>query len=61
MLTPDNPLDHDLFNVPLTLTVKGSIQKATQDGKPLPMTHLNGKTLLDINPNGGKIHLKLKK
>ncbi len=61
VLTPHNPLDHDLFNVPLTLTVKGSIQKATQDGKSLPMTHLNGKTLIDINPNGGKIHLKLKK
>ena len=61
VLTPHNPLNHVLFNYPLTLTVKGSIQKATQDGKTLPTTHLNGKTLLDINPNGGKIRIKLKK
>ena len=57
-VTPTMPLDKQLFNHPLTLVVNGSVKEATQNGRTLTLTAKNGKTLLDIDPHGGKIKIQ---
>ena len=44
-----------LFNHPLTLIVNTHVESATQDGKELKLAHKGDKTLIDINPHGGRI------
>ena len=60
-VTPKNPLDKKLFFHPLTLVVSGEAVEAKQGKKQLPLTRKGDQTLLDIDPNGGKIQIKLKK
>lgn len=58
-VTPKNPLDKNLFYHPLTLVIDGEAMEAKQGKKSLLLTRKNGKTLFDIDPNGGKIVVKL--
>lgn len=57
-IVPHLSLDKHLFTHPLTLVVDYKIGKAKQDGKRLKVIYKNGKSLIDINPNGGKIWLQ---
>ena len=59
-IIPSMPLDAKIFCQPLTLVVDGNAIEATQDKKSLPLTKRGEQTLFDINPNGGKITIKLK-
>lgn len=59
---PTLPINHELFNLPLTMIVGGKkkISRATakQDGKPLEVIIRNDGTIqLDFNPHGGEIHI----
>ena len=56
---PKMPLEKRLFNHPLTLVVNGNVSEAMQNGKRLALTAKNGKTLIDIDPHGGKIKMKM--
>ena len=58
-VTPKMPLDKHLFNHPLTLVVNGNVSEAVQNGKRLMLTPKNGKTLIDIDPHGSKIKMKM--
>lgn len=58
-ITPKMPLDKHLFNHPLTLVVNGSVSEAMQNGKHLMLTPKNGKTLIDIDPHGGKVKIQM--
>ena len=58
-VTPKMALEKRLFNHPLTLVVNGSVSEAMQNGKHLMLTPKNGKTLIDIDPHGGKIKMKM--
>ena len=59
-VTPHNPLDKKLFFHPLTLIVDGEVVEAKQGKQKLALTRQDHKTLLDIDPNGAKIQIKLK-
>lgn len=58
-VTPGMPLDKHIFNHPLTLIVDGNVAEATQHGRKLAVTVMNGKTLVDIDPYGGKIKMRM--
>ena len=58
-VTPKMPLDKQLFHHPLTLVVGGYVSEATQGGKKLVLTPKNGKTLVDIDPHGGKVKMRM--
>lgn len=58
-VTPKMALEKRLFNHPLTLVVNGNVSEAMQNGKRLALTAKNGKTLIDIDPHGGKIKMKM--
>lgn len=60
-VTPKNPLDKKLFFHPLTLVVSGEAVEAKQGKKQLPLTRKGDQTLVDFDPNGGKIQIRLKK
>lgn len=60
-VTPKNPLDKMLFFHPLTLIVEGEAIEARQGKQKLLLNRKGDQTLLDIDPNGGKIQIKLKK
>ena len=51
-------LDKKLFFHPLTLVVDALVVEATQGKKKLPVISKDGKSLIDFDPNGGKIILK---
>ena len=59
-IIPSMPLDAKIFCYPLTLVMDGNAIKASQDKKDLPLKKKGEKTLFDIDPNGGKITIKLK-
>lgn len=63
IVVPSVSLDKELFNMPLTLCVKGACGRkaiaATQDGKTLPVIRENGRTILDFDPYGGTIEIIL--
>lgn len=57
----DNPLDKRIFNYPLTLIIQSTrVKGVDQDGRRLPLSHKGQTTLVDIDPNGGKILIRLK-
>lgn len=64
-IAPQLPLDKKLFNYPLTMIVSGkSISRATasQDGKPLNVKLVDkDKMMVDFNPVGGVVDLRIKK
>lgn len=61
IVTPTLSLDKKLFYQPLTMIVQQNLLSATQDGKQLSITNKNNHSLIDFNPHGGKIILKIKK
>ncbi len=59
-ITPTNPLDKKLFFHPLTLVIDGEALEAKQGKKNLPTKLKGNSTLVDIDPNGGKVTVRLK-
>lgn len=59
-ITPHSPLDPKLFCHPLTLIIPAEATEAKQGKRKLTIVRKDDKTLLDIDPNGGKITIKLK-
>ena len=63
IVTPSLSLDKELFNMPLTLCIDGADGKtataATQDGKELDIVQKNGHTVVNFNPYGGSVEIKL--
>lgn len=64
VVTPSLSLDSQLFNHPLTLILNlnlgNRIKKAWQNGKRVSVRKWNEKYLLEFNPHGGSIRVKLK-
>lgn len=61
-VTPRLNLDRRIYNHPLTLVVPApGITEATQDGRRLDVTVRGGKAVMDFDPYGGKIEMKVKK
>lgn len=60
IITPKMLLDEKIFNHPLTLMTEGDIKEVVQENKNIPFTKKENMTFFDINPNGGKIIIKLK-
>ena len=59
-VTPQIPLDKQLFYHPLTLVVKGEVAEARQDKRMLSLIKKGDKTLFNFDPNGGKIQIRMK-
>lgn len=58
-VTPSLVLDPSLFNIPLTMTVKGIKKfKVTQDGTDVPVAYHKGYATFEFNPYGGEIIIK---
>ena len=60
IVTPTCPLDKKLFTQPLTLVISAEATEAKQGKKTLSLTSKGNRTLLDFDPHGGKIVVKLK-
>lgn len=58
IITPKTTLDDKLFQHPLTLVINVPVGTATQDGRTLDCIQKGDKTLININPNGGRIVVK---
>lgn len=60
-VTPSIDLDPELYRQHLTLVINGTGKdvKARQAGKRLKVFHKNGKALVDFDPFGGRISVKL--
>ena len=58
-VVPHMPLDRLLFHHPLTLVVDGQVREASQKGRRLTLTLRNGRTLLDFDPHGGKVKIRM--
>lgn len=61
IVTPSLSLDKELFHEPLTLVVEHTLLSASQDGKQLAVLNKNGQGLVDIDPQGGKVSLVIKR
>ena len=59
-VTPSMALDKSLFRHPLTLVIDSDVAEALQERKRLAVKHKGDKSLIDINPYGGKISITLK-
>lgn len=59
-VTPTMSLDVQLFTHPLTMVVDSDIREVRQGGQKLSVMKKDGKSLIDFNPHGGKIQIKLK-
>lgn len=59
IVTPKMPLDEQIFCQPLTLVVNGQVSEARQGRKRLTITKKDQATLIDFNPHGGEIELKI--
>ena len=57
-ITPKTALDSKLLQQPLTLMVNAPVGTAMQDGRTLDCIQKGDVTLININPNGGKIVVK---
>jgi alpha-L-rhamnosidase len=57
-ITPKTTLEGKQFQHPLTLIVNAPVATATQAGRSLECMHKGDITLININPNGGKIVIK---
>lgn len=60
IVKPSLSLREDLFHEPLTLVVNQNLLSATQDGKTLDIKKKVERSLVDFNPHGGKVVLKMK-
>lgn len=58
IMTPKTALDSKLLQQPLTLMVNAPVGTAMQDGRTLDCIQKGDVTLININPNGGKIVVK---
>mgnify|MGYP001537259779 CR=1 FL=1 len=52
-------LDKQLYRQPLTLIIEGTIKEARQDHRPLMVIRREGYSLIDIQPHGGTITMRL--
>ena len=59
VVTPSLSLSKELFTMPLTLVVEGTVKEATQDKQKLRLTKKGTTTLININPHGGKIVIRV--
>lgn len=59
-VTPRNPLDKELFCHPITVVISGEAIEAKQGKRTLTLIKKGGKTLVDIDPNGDKIQIRMK-
>lgn len=57
IVIPSMSLNSEIFFHPLTLVIEGSVAEAMQDKKKLTVVNKGSKSLVDINPHGGKIKL----
>ena len=61
IVVPSLPLDKELFHESLSLVVDHTLLSATQDGKHLVFRNKGGRGIVDFNPHGGKIILRVEK
>ena len=59
VVTAKVALDKQLYRQPLTLIIEGTIKEARQDHRPLMVIRREGYSLIDIQPHGGTITIKL--
>ncbi|MGI6232293.1 MAG: polysaccharide deacetylase family protein [Prevotella sp.] len=59
MIIPKMTLDKHIFREPLTLIVKGKVTQAEQDGHPLRVKNKGIISLINIQPDRGKIYMEL--
>ena len=57
IVKPSLSLDKQIFQLPLTLVVKGRIAEAKQNGRYLYVTKKGSNSLLNFDPHGGTIHI----
>ena len=58
-ITPECNLDYRVFNTNLSLESSRKVRKASQGGKALEVSKKGGKYLIDFDPYGGEIKLKV--
>lgn len=56
-ITPKMSLDKHIFQEPLTIIVQGKVVRAEQDGHVLKVKEKGNSSLMDIQPDGGKIYI----
>lgn len=59
IVEPTLNLDPKIFNIPLTLIVNGNIASAKQQGRDLKITRKGNNCLVDINPDGGVVEIRI--
>lgn len=59
VVTAKVALDKQLYRQPLTLIIEGTIKEARQDHRPLMVIRREGYSLIDIQPHGGTITMRL--
>ena len=57
-LTISTGLSATLFNQPLTLIIDANIASAEQEGAALDVNVRGGQTLINVNPNGGRVTIR---